>query len=533
MENLLWGVSLGRLLAGIALIVLGVFSGIFMRWLAQRIWGPMTATDASPWTHQAVVLLPLPLNLLIQVGIWHVAASVLRFPDDIGFWVGGGLVIALVLAVAFLAVRLLMYGSRIANDKMAGLPEDADGKTVPRILMVLRVLVLIAAGVLVVDILGYPLTEDIMDMLDTEVLWGITVLRVLIVTLLLLLGLLSRPFVRWIIRRVLGSQRLAGGASWVKDVQAFLPSPLSTITHTLLWYAAGHFLLLPEEPINVQLWVTTGLAIALVLAVTYLIWRVLDVLSGFAVSKAMLTESRLDDQLIPLVRKTLKIIVVIVVGVSIVEMMGYSTTSLIASLSIGGLAFALAAKDILANVFGSVLIFTDKPFQIGDVVKIGGSEGVIEEVGLRSTRIRALDKSLVTIPNQTFTTTSIVNYSQRPCRRIKFEVGLTYDVTADEMEAFLEAARNWLKQHHGLQADSVIVHFTLFADSNLTVLVQALTKMSDFKGYMVVQEEVLLGLQRLAKSHKLDMAFPTRTLHVVDESRPASPVDESSEEAKA
>ena len=348
--------------------------------------------------------------------------------------------------------------------------------------------------------------------LDTQILWGISLARLLIGVILVLLGLFSRRFVRWMVRRALGRERLTGGAVWVHDVLELLPKPLSWLIHAILWYGVGQVLLLPREPVDVRAWVMLVLTVAVALAITYVLLRTLDVLSRMAMRKAETTNTRLDDQLIPLARKTLKIILGVVVGVSIVDKLGFSANSLIASLSIGGLALALAAKDTIANIFGSVIVFTDQPFQVGDVVRVAGTEGVVEEVGIRTTRIRAFDKSISTVPNQTFTSETITNLTTRPSRRIRFEVGLTYSTSPHQMQAFLDALRDWLKAHEALDQDSVMVHFTYFADSSLTVLVQAFTKSPEFASYMVAQEEVLLGVMRLVEENGLDIAFPTRTL---------------------
>ena len=299
-------------------------------------------------------------------------------------------------------------------------------------------------------------------------------------------------------------------------MQELIPKPLSLITHAVLWYFVGQILLIPREPINYHLWVTSALTLLLIVAITFLAWRSLDVLSLAAERKALQTKSRLDDQLIPLARKFLKITVAVLVGVVMVERLGFPTTSLIASLSVGGLALALAAKDTVANLFGSIVVFTDQPFQVGDGIKVGAVEGVVEEVGLRSTRIRGLDRTMATVPNQQFTSSAVVNLSERPNRRINFEVGIGYEATAQDMENFLQALRKWLKSKAGLKEDSVVVHFTQFADSSLTVLVQAMTDAADLATAMVLQEDMMLNVMRLVESHGLEIAFPTRTVHIAN-----------------
>ena len=348
------------------------------------------------------------------------------------------------------------------------------------------------------------------QLLDQQILWGISVLRIAVAVGLLALGFFGRRTVRWGVRKVLAGQ--SDAKAWADDAQELLPRPLSYIVWVVLWYAAGLILTLPRAPLNWHGWVMNALTVVLAVAVTYLVFQVIDVFSRAAERAASKTHTRLDDQLVPLLRKTLKIVLGTLAGVSIVDKLGYSASSLIAGLSIGGLALALAAKDTIANIFGSVVVFADRPFQVGDSVAIGSIEGTVEEVGIRTTRIRGLGGSLYTIPNQNLTNTAIQNLSSRNTRRILFDIGLTYDATPQQIESLRDDIVVWLQGLPEIVSGSVLVRFTQLADSSLNVQIRATTGTTPFAEFMALQEFVLLGSMRLVENHGLEFAFPTRSI---------------------
>ena len=183
------------------------------------------------------------------------------------------------------------------------------------------------------------------------------------------------------------------------------------------------------------------------------------------------TENKLDDQLVPLIRKSLRFFVVTMGIILILQNNGYNVASLIAGLGIGGLAVALAARDTLANFFGSITIFLDRPFRIGDWVTIGKVEGVVEEVGFRSTRIRTFYNSLVSVPNSNVSNSDIDNYGMREYRRLKTVLNLTYATTPEQIEAFVEGIKAIVKANKHFRQDFYEVHFTTFGAHSLDVLV--------------------------------------------------------------
>ena len=359
--------------------------------------------------------------------------------------------------------------------------------------------------------------------LGEPVLWGVDTWRLMGALVLLFLGLLSRRVVRMLFGGFLKRRVALTRIQWDDDLIEMVPKPMALVVQVLLWFAVALLLDLPEEPANIRRFVVQGLMVALAVAFTWVAFALINVLSRVAARAATRTETPLDDQLVPLLRKTLKVFIVVVVAIIVVDKLGYSVASLVASLGIGGLALALAARDTVANFFGSIVIFTDQPFHIGDWVEFGGVEGVVEEVGMRTTRIRRFDKSLATVPNQTFTNSTIVNHSKRPLRRLRTTVGLSYETTPDQMRAFLESVRAMLAGHPALAPDGQVVYFNEYADSSLNILVQCWTQSTAYADFMAAQEDLFLSIMQLVEEQGLEIAFPTRTLYFRDEQWNATP----------
>jgi MscS family membrane protein len=247
---------------------------------------------------------------------------------------------------------------------------------------------------------------------------------------------------------------------------------------------------------------------------------VVDVVGQALARQAARTETRLDDQVIPLLRKTLKLFLGVTVGVMVVQNLGYSVTSLIASLGVGGLALALAAKDVVTNFFGSVVVFTDRPFQVGDWVQFGDVEGTVEEVGFRTTRVRRFDKAIVTVPNQTFTSQPITNFSDRSIRRIKLTIGLTYETSSDQMRAFLESVSQMINDHPAIWQDFHFTHFVDFGPHSLDVQLYCFTRTAVWTEWLKAREDVLLKIMDIVSALGLEFAFPTQTVYLRDEHWP-------------
>ena len=188
--------------------------------------------------------------------------------------------------------------------------------------------------------------------------------------------------------------------------------------------------------------------------------------------------------------------------------------ALLTGLGIGGLAFALAAKETLANFFGSVMIFVDRPFQIGDWIVVNGAEGIVEEVGFRSTRIRTFYNSVISVPNAVFTDAKIDNYGQREYRRTVCTLNLTYDTTPEQIQAFCEGIRAIIIANAHTRKDYYEVHMSGFGAHSLDVMVYFFFKVDSWTAELRERHNVYLEIMRLAGDLGVCFAFPTQTLHV-------------------
>lgn len=218
--------------------------------------------------------------------------------------------------------------------------------------------------------------------------------------------------------------------------------------------------------------------------------------------------------LMPWIKKTLIAFFFIVGVLMIAQSLGADVKAFLAGLGIGGLAFALAAQDTIANLFGSVVVAIDQPFKVGDTVQIGSNVGLVEDIGLRSTKIRTLAKSLLIIPNKMVASEAITNLSRFTQRRVEQMIGLTYDAKADQIEKFVEGLRAKLVADAGIDASSVVVQFVNFGASSLDVQVIYLTRSADNAEHLRIRQKNNFAIMHLVESLGLSFAFPTQTIQL-------------------
>jgi len=267
----------------------------------------------------------------------------------------------------------------------------------------------------------------------------------------------------------------------------------------------------------------TAIAVLFVLAVGRLGYAMVDVVDSRMRDLAANQKSSVSDMLAFLVSRMLKITIVILILLQAVTVfIGKPLTSVIAGLGIGGLAFALAAQDTLKNFFGSLALFTDKPFQIGERVFIDGHDGPVEDVGLRSTRIRTLDGHLVTIPNGELARMTVQNIGKRPYIRRLFNIGITYGTPPEKIERALEIVKDILKDHEGMNPEFLPrVFFNEFNSDSLNILVIYWYHPPDYWDFMRFSQKVNFEILNRFNSEGIDFAFPTQTLHLAgDEKHP-------------
>lgn len=223
--------------------------------------------------------------------------------------------------------------------------------------------------------------------------------------------------------------------------------------------------------------------------------------------------SQLGDQLAPLATKTLKALVVIIGTLVLLQNFGVNVTAILAGLGLGGVALAFAAQDTVSNFFGTITILLDSPFRVGDHVKIIDVEGTIEEVGFRSTRIRSLTNSVITLPNSVVAKEKIDNITERRgiCR-FRHMLGFTYTATPEQIEHFCEQLRYHLKQDPRVNQERIAIQFHELAESSQNILVQFHFLVQPHEVESLILQRYLLDIVKLSQASKLDFAFPTRTL---------------------
>ena len=286
------------------------------------------------------------------------------------------------------------------------------------------------------------------------------------------------------------------------------------------------FLTLPEAVTGIA---DTLVSILFVLALAYVGYCLVDVVDYWLTTLAAKTESKLDDMLSPVVRKSLRVTIVILAFVQAATILSDKPiTSLLAGLGVGGLALALAAQDTLRNLFGSLMLFVDKPFEMGDRIVVGGYDGPVEEVGLRSTRIRNLDGHLVTIPNGELAHEKIQNISKRPFLKRVANISVTYDTPPEKVERAVEIIQTILADHEGMSSDRPPrVVFNEFQDAALNILVIYWYSPPNYWDYMAFNQRVNLEILRRFNEEGIEFAFPTQTLFMAGDPKRPLTVDSS------
>lgn len=364
--------------------------------------------------------------------------------------------------------------------------------------------------------------EELFSVLDDDALahlpsWlrgtllGIQAWQYLALGLLIILGLVVYKVVNLVVAARIRKLAERFGQQWASNVIAVLSSPLAALILGMILWLSYPILRLP---VQASIVLSLAARTLIIFSIVWAAYRLVDVVAEVFADKARETETKLDDQLVPLLRKSSKVLVVVAGALLVLQNLNVNVASLLAGLGIGGLAFAFAAKDTLANFFGSVMIFLDNPFQIGDWIVVDGTEGVVEEVGFRSTRIRTFYNSLIVIPNSKFTDRPIDNYGARRYRRIFTTLNLTYDTTPEQMQAFVEGVRAIIKANPNTRKDYYEVHMSGFGAHSLDVMLYFFFEVPTWSDELRERHNVFLEVMRLAKDLGVEFAFPTTTMHV-------------------
>ena len=329
------------------------------------------------------------------------------------------------------------------------------------------------------------------------------------------LGVLADWLLSRLLRRLMSAWLKARPNDYmrVKDKEDRL-RPLGLMAMASVWWVGINAIGLPEMALLILLVAVKALAS---IAAVWSAYRLVDLLSAWLTARAAATDNKIDDVLVPLIPRTLKLFVTVVGVVFVADNMNIDVTGLLAGLGLGGLAFALAAKDMVQNLFGSITVLLDRTFAIGDWVVVDGQEGTVERIGFRSTRLRTFYNSLVTIPNAKFITAEVDNMGERRYRRYKASFGIAYDTPPERIEAFCEGLRELVRQHPYMRKDYYHVYLNDLGASSLNVLVYVFWETPDWATELRERHRFLLDALRLARELDVEYAFPTQTLYLRNE----------------
>ncbi|SHN12686.1 mechanosensitive ion channel family protein [Gracilibacillus kekensis] len=228
----------------------------------------------------------------------------------------------------------------------------------------------------------------------------------------------------------------------------------------------------------------------------------------------------IDQILIPFLSKAVRVII-IAISISVVaQEFGYEVSGFVAGLGLGGLAFALAAQEVIKNLFGGVVIITEKPFSLGDWIESPSVEGIVEDISFRSTIVRTFADSLITIPNSTLSNEPITNWSEMGKRQIFFNLGVEYNTSKEQLQKVLHEIRDYLENNDDIHQETIFVQFSEYSDSSLDIMLYFFTNTIAWGEYLTVKEKVNFKIMEILEEAEVSIAFPSRSLYLDNESNP-------------
>ena len=334
---------------------------------------------------------------------------------------------------------------------------------------------------------------------------GIAILLLLAFVLYYLIHRMLRPFVRRILRKWLDE----GAHEQISHIDRLT----SALSFLVILQAIAYFLPMLLLPVKIGATLAVVIKIFQVIFLALIFTRLANFFMYYLTTVVGRTENKMDDQVLPLLKKIVHVFIVIGAILQILSLLDVNITALIAGVSIGGLAIALAAQDAVKNFIGSIMIFADRPFQIGDYIVGSGFEGEVVEVGFRTTRIKAIDTSIIAVPNGSIANMNIENKGVRIMRLFNTTIGVTYDATSDQLKPFVEDLKRLIIDHPQLYNEGYYVHVKEMAESSINVMFRAYLDVPGYADELRIKEELIYSIMSIAKQNGLDFAFPSRTIY--------------------
>ncbi len=354
--------------------------------------------------------------------------------------------------------------------------------------------------------------EDIQELFSQLPDWAENmILQIFALIIALLLIWIGRHVVTWAIMRPL--QRISS-----RSQMPFDDKIVTAVKMPMRWFVVAAALLVSVTILDtgdsVTVFVQRLGRSAILIGMMLLFYKLVDI---FAFSSNMLfrvTGLSIEERLLPFIRTSIKVLILVIGVLAVMSEWDYDVTGLVAGVGLSGLALSLAAQDTASNLFGFASIIGDRPFDVGDYIVTPDVEGVVEEVGIRSSRIRQLDQALVTIPNSTLANSVVKNWSRLSKRRVDYMLGVTYDSTSEDLQHLLHRVRELLNNWASVEPGSVVVYFMEFGGSSLDILVRCYLTIPDWGEFQAEKEQINLQVMDLVAELGLSVAFPSRSLYL-------------------
>jgi len=353
---------------------------------------------------------------------------------------------------------------------------------------------------------------DILPKLGSSKYLGLYIWQIIGILILVLLSFVVHKIFTLVIEKIIIELLVKYG---YRKLAANLIKPIAApISYLIIFPILMVLVPVLQLPVSFSRYLIIALRALWPVFLTIVAYRLVDIFGIYMMKVAEKTESTLDDQLVPLLRKVLKTFVIIIGTLFVLINLNISIIPFITGISIGGLALALAAQDTIKNFFGSLMIFIDKPFQIGNWITSGEIDGEVEEVGLRSTRVRTFRNSLIYVPNGILADRTIDNHGLRVYRRYYATLAITYDTPPRLIEVFIEGLNKIVKNHPHTRKDKYHIFMNDFGDSSLNIMFYIFFEAPNWALELQYRHEIIIQILKLAEDLNVRFAFPTRTLHM-------------------
>ncbi len=498
-----------RFVAAFCILVAGlIILEIAFRSARRRIHASLEKKGISTEVWNFSPLLA-PLRLFFTAVLLRMAESMLVLPDQLLGLVHAleGLLIA--LAAILLLFLLIGFIDRVPEALPEKIREDFPEPTISKLKSALRI------SVLIVTAAAFVYTQrDLFPQWLWGYAWWRYLLVVVIINMILLVIRLSEKFLSGMLLDLKASEEKVR----TRLVLQSTVWPVRLLLITIAFFAAKEILPLPA---SVSRFLDGAIGLFATLAVVIFVYRLVDIVVHELSKFAQREDNLMDQTFVQMIRVFSRMLVIVVGAIYILRALtGKPLSALLAGLGIGGLAVALAAQDTLKNFFGSIMIMLDKPFDVGQRITLEGLDGVVENIGFRSTRVRTLTGHLVTVPNEKMATSKIENIGRRPHIRRLSNITITYDTPPEKVERAVEIIREILNNHEGMHPDfPPRVYFNDFNDTSLNILMLYWYHPPDYWKFVEFSHRVNLRIMKAFEAEEIEFAFPTTTTYLAHDDR--------------